>query len=202
MSVTDSVSLHQSPAWSGDARTLYFVSNRHGPRDVYALDVRARPSAGREPARITTGMGVKSIDFSADGSRLAYAAYSSTANVWALPIPSHARPASASAASATPVTSGNQTVEGVRVSSDGRWLVYDSDLSGSSDVYRVPVDGGDVERLTRAPSDEFRGTLSPDGRELAFHSFRSGSRNLFLLSFDGRLVRQLTRSSDQLAMPN
>jgi Tol biopolymer transport system component len=119
-----------------------------------------------------------------------------------MPIPTDARAASASAASATPVTSGNQTVEGVRVSPDGRWLVYDSDIGGSSDVYRVPVGGGEVERLTRGPADEFRGTLSPDGRELAYHSFQSGSRNIFLRPIDGGAARQLTRSSDQLAMAN
>jgi len=90
----------------------------------------------------------------------------------------------------------------VRVSSDGRWLVYDSDLSGSSDVYRVPVAGGDAERLTRGPSDEFRGALSPDGRELAYHSFQTGARNIFLLPLDGGPVRQLTRSTGQLAMAN
>ena len=121
-----------------------------------------------------------------------------------MPIPGNARatPVSATPASATPVTSGNQTVEGVRVSPDGRWLVHDSDLGGSSDVYRVPVSGGDVERLTRGPSDEFRGTLSPSGRELAYHSFQTGSRNVFLLSLDRRSVRQLTRSAGQLAMAN
>ena len=209
VSVTDSVALHQSPVWSRDGRTLHFVSNRHGPRDVYALDVRAldvraRAPAHREPLRVTTGLGAQSIDFSADGARLVYAAYASTANVWAMPIPASARatPVSATPESATPVTSGNQTVEGVRVSPDGRWLVYDSDLGGSSDVYRVPVTGGDVERLTRGPSDEFRGTLSPSGRELAYHSFQTGSRNVFLLPFDGGSVRQLTRSAGQLAMAN
>jgi Tol biopolymer transport system component len=101
-----------------------------------------------------------------------------------------------------PVTSGNQTVEGVRVSPDGRWLVYDSDLSGNSDVYRVPIAGGDVERLARGPSDEFRGALSPSGRELAYHSFKTGSRNIFVMALDGGPARQLTRSSNQLAMAN
>ena len=205
-SVTDGGSLHQSPTWSGDGRTLYFVSNRHGPRDVYALDVGAGASAAREPTReptrVTTGMGVQSIAFSADGARLAYAVYASTANVWAMPIPREGHTASASAGSATPVTSGNQTVEGVRVSFDGRWLVYDSDLGGSSDVHRVAVDGGEVERLTRGPADEFRGTISPDGRELAYHSFQSGSRNIFLRAIDGGPARQLTRSADQLTMAN
>jgi len=46
VSVTDSRSLHQSPVWSRDGRTLYYVSNRDGPRDVYALDVAPRAPGG------------------------------------------------------------------------------------------------------------------------------------------------------------
>lgn len=199
VSVTASASLHQSPVWSPDGGTLYYVSNEHGPRDVYALDVHARASDGSKPVRVTTGMGAQSIDLSADGARMAYAVYSSNANVWSTPIPTH-RPALS--VSAMAVTSGNQTVEGVRVSPDGRWLVYDSDLSGNSDVYRVPVAGGDPVQLTHDPSDEFRGTLAPNGRELAYHSFQSGTRNIFVLTLDGGSPRQLTRSSDQLAMAN
>jgi serine/threonine protein kinase/Tol biopolymer transport system component len=199
VSVTDSGSLHQSPVWSRDGRTLYYVSNRQGPRDVYALQVGERGSGRGEPVRVTTGIGAHSIDLSADGTRIVYAAYRSSANVWAMPIPSHPP---GSPASAVPVTSGNQNAEGIRVSRDGRWVVYDSDLSGNSDVYRVPVAGGEPERLTRDPSDEFRGALSPTGKELAYHSFRTGSRNVFLARLDGGPVQQLTHSSHQLAMAN
>ena len=201
VSVTDSVTLNQSPVWSPSGRTLYFVSNRNGRPDVYALDVRA--TARGEPVRVTTGIGAQSLALSADGSRIAYAAYSSTANVWALPIPTHAPATPVTPASATPVTTGNQTVEGVRVSADGRWLVYDSDLGGNSAIYRVPVAGGDVERLTHGRTDDFRGTLSPSARELAYHSFRTGARNIFLLTLGGGPPRQLTRSAGrELAMAN
>jgi Tol biopolymer transport system component len=204
ISVTDSVSLNQSPVWSLDGRKLYFVSNRDGPRDVYALEVRSRGPAGQAPVRVTTGMGVQSLDFSADERQMVYAVYASTANVWAIPIPEspRAEPLQASVASAVPVTSANQTVEGVRVSPDGQWLIYDSDLSGNSDVYRVPATGGDAERLTRGSIDEFRGTVSPSGRELAYHSFPTGSRNIFLLTLADGSVRQLTRSSAQATMAN
>jgi Tol biopolymer transport system component len=202
--VTDSVSLNQSPVWSGDGRKLYYVSNRNGPRDVYAIDARDRRRAPPTPVRMTTGMGVQSIELSADGSRLVYAVYSSSANVWSLPIPTRPgdAPISAAAVSATPLTSGNQTVEGVRISPDRRWLVFDSDLSGNSDVYRMPVTGGDAERLTHGPADAFRGSLSPDGRELAYHSFRTGSRNLFVATLGGGAPRQLTRWPGQYAMAN
>jgi Tol biopolymer transport system component len=197
--VTDSRTLHQSPVWARDGRTLYFVSNRQGPRDVYALDVATREPTSREPVRVTTGMGVQSLDVSADGSRIVYAAYTSTANVWAMPIPVD-RPGSP--ASAVQVTTGNQTVEGVRVSPDGRWLLYDSDISGSSDVYRVPVTGGEAERLTRGPLDEFRGALSPNGKELVYHVFQSGSRHMLLQPLGGGAAQQLTGSDGQRSMAN
>jgi Tol biopolymer transport system component len=202
VSVTDSNSLHHSPVWSHDGGTLYYVSNRQGTRDVYALDVGAHaPPPNPEPVRVTTGMGAQSIDFSRDGARVAYAVYTSSANVWAMPIPTGKRPASA--ASAVQITSGNQTVEGVRVSPDGRWVLYDSDLSGNSDVYRVPVTGGDPERLTRGPMDEFRGALSPSGKELVYHTFQTGSRNVFLLPLGGGVpVQQLTHSTGHLSMAN
>jgi Tol biopolymer transport system component len=199
VTVTDSRSLHQSPVWSRDGRTLYYVSNRQGPRDVYALNVGGREPAAEEPVRVTTGIGAHSVDLSSDGIRIVYAAYASTANVWALPIPSE--PVS-SPASAVPVTSGNQTVEGIRVSPDGRWVIFDSDLSGNSDVYRVPVGGGEAERLTHSDLDEFRGVLSPDRGELVYHSFATGSRNLFLAPLDGGPVQQITQPPGQHSMAN
>jgi Tol biopolymer transport system component len=199
VSVTDSGYLHQSPVWSRDGRTLYYVSNREGPRDVFALDMSGQVPARAAPVRVTTGMGAHSIDFSVDGARIVYAAYTSSANIWSMPIPTDPP---ASSASATPVTSGNQTVEGIRVSPDGRWLVYDSDLGGNSDIYRVPVTGGEPERLTRGPLDEFRGAISPSGKELTYHSFQTGSRNMFLLPLDGGPVQQITHSTAQLSMAN
>lgn len=197
VSVTDSSSLHQSPVWSRDGATLYYVSNRDGPRDLYALRVD-RPARG-EPVRVTTGMGIQSLDLAADGRRVVYAVYASTANIWSLAIP---RAHTVSAASAVPLTTGNQTVEGIRVSPDRRWLVFDSDLSGTSQVYRMPIGGGDAERLTRGPADAFRGVLSPSGKELVYHSYQTGSRNLFLLPLAGGPVQQLTQSSSQRSMAN
>ena len=47
-SVTDSLSVNQSPVWSPDGRWLYFVSNRYGPRDIFAA---AMSGGQRGPAR-------------------------------------------------------------------------------------------------------------------------------------------------------
>ena len=40
--VTDSLSVNQSPVWSPDGRWLYYVSNRFGPRDIFAQAMSRR----------------------------------------------------------------------------------------------------------------------------------------------------------------
>ena len=200
VSVTDSSSLHQSPAWSPDGRTLYYVSNEEGTRDVYVADMSKGTSSAHAAVRLTTGLGAHSVGISADGTHMVYAVYATSANVWAIPIPNDTVVTSAAAVQ---VTSGNQTVEGVRVSGDRKWLVYDSDLSGNSDIYRLPLAGGEAEHLTSSPVDEFRGAISPNGSEMAYHTYETGSRYLFLLPLDGGPARRLTRSArDGLSMAN
>ncbi len=119
------------PIWSPDGEQLFFLSNRDGPRDVYAIGISSsgRPKGG--PARLTTGLGAISISLSGDGRRLGYAVYSARANIWSLPIPSGA---TVTPDHATSLTSGSQVIESMRVSPDGRWLLFDSDLRGNSDI--------------------------------------------------------------------
>jgi eukaryotic-like serine/threonine-protein kinase len=189
---------NQSPVWSSDGRRLYFLSNRDGPRDIYALTLSSSGRPRGEPARLTTGLGAISISLAADGRRLAYAAYSARANIWALPIPSGA-PASPEAA--TPVTSGSQVIESMRVSRDGRWLLFDSDLRGNADIYRMPVSGGQLEQLTSDPTDEFAPDLSPDGRAIAYHSWRTGTRDIEVKPLDGGPVERVTDTPAQESYP-
>lgn len=196
--VTDRRVLHLSPVWAPDGQRLYFVSNRQGPRDVYVVEIGSDGRARGEPRRVTTGLNAHSIAFSGDGARMVYGTWTARANIWSLPIPS-GPPVAAS--TAQPVTSGNQIIEAMRVSSDGRWLLYDSNLHGNADIYRVPVDGGTPERLTSDPADDFGPDLSPDGREIAFHSWRTGTRDIVVQTLDGASVRLLTNTSGQESFP-
>jgi serine/threonine protein kinase len=187
--ISDSTSINVSPVWSRDARRLYYVSNREGRGDVYAqaLDGEGRPTA---PAlRLTTGLGAHSISLDASATHLAYAIYTPTSNIWSLPVPTGAP---VTAASAVPVTAGVQVIENLNFSRDGRWLLYDSDLPGRSDIYRHALAGGEPERITSDPADDFSPDLSPDGTEIAFHSWRAGSRDLWIQPLDARPVQRIT----------
>ncbi len=196
--VTDSLSTNQSPVWSHDGEWLYFVSSRLGPRDVYAVPIAHDGRTNGAPQRLTTGLGAHCISVAANGTRFAYDVYTATSNVWSLPFP----PNGAVSAAATQITSGTQVIEAANPSPDGKWLFYDSDVSGNSQIYRQRLPVGDPVQLTFGLSDDFAPVPSPDGREIAFHSWRSGSRNVYVMPLDGGPVQPVTASPLQWALPN
>jgi eukaryotic-like serine/threonine-protein kinase len=192
--LTDSTGINHSPIWSPDGRSIYFVSDREGPSDIYRI-----PSGGGRtpPERLTVGLDAQSLSLTSDGRRLAYNVYRTVGNLWSLPF--GRRPMSLRAA--TQVTRGNQSAENPSVSADGKMVYFDSDLSGTSQLYRVPAAGGEQERLTTDNYQNFSPGVSPDGHTISFHSTRTGSREVFLLSLDDGTLTQLTDTRDQEVLP-
>jgi eukaryotic-like serine/threonine-protein kinase len=184
--------LETNPVWMPDSRTLLFISSRDGGRDVYVLRLAPDGQPEGEPARLTSGLNAHSISISVDGTLLAYASYTPSANVWSVPIP---EAGTVTMADARQVTFGNEKIEKLAVSPDGQWLAYDSDRNGQADIWKVPIAGGTPELLTRGPNHEFVNDWSPDGRQLVFHSMREGGqRDVFVVSADGTGVQPVATS--------
>jgi len=152
-----------------------------------------------EAVRVTTGLGVRSMAISAGGGHVAYETYSATANLWSLEVPAGTTPGDATRAEQ--VTSASQLIESMYVSDDGTSVLYDSNLSGNTDIYRIPAGGGTPVQLTNHPADDFAAVLSPDGREFAYHSWRTGSRDIFVQPVQGGTPQQLTSSPSQESYP-
>ena len=197
--VTDNKSLNMSPIWLPRGRQLLFVSDRDGGRDIYRVALRRSGETVGPPTRLTTGLNAHTVSLSADGKRLAYSAYTETANVWTLPIPDR-EPASVS--QATAVTTGKQIIEAIAVSRDGRWLAFDSDRSGNQHIYKMPLAGGEPEQLTSGPQDDFSPAWSPDGKEIAFHSFRNGTRDIFIVPAEGGAAEPVVATPAQERQPD
>lgn len=187
--LTEDAHLDSSPQWTPDGRHVLFVSDRGGTRDIYRLTLTRSGEPEGAPQRLTTGLQVHSISLSADGTRLVYSVLNRKQNIWSVPIPSLR---TVSVREATPVTIGNQEIEGIAVSKDGKWLAFDSNRSGNQDIYKMPIDGGELVQLTSHPSEDFVTTWSPDGSEIMFYSLRSGNRDVYVMSSDGGSVRQIT----------
>jgi Tol biopolymer transport system component len=162
------------------------------------LRVETTGGARGEPRRVTVGLGAQTIGFSAGGRHLVYVAYGAKSNIWSLPIPARG---AVDASRAEAMTRGNQIIEAMRVSRDGRWLLYDSNLHGNADIFRVRLTGGPPERLTTDSADEFAPDLSPDGRAVAYHSWRTGSRDVFIKPLGGGTAHQVTATPSQESFP-
>ncbi|HEU4698461.1 MAG TPA: hypothetical protein VFS40_04735, partial [Gemmatimonadales bacterium] len=74
-------------------------------------------------------------------------------------------------------------------------------LGGNADIYRVSLAGGEPERLTTDPADDFAPDLSADGRAIAFHSWRAGSRDIYVMPLDGGPTQRVTSSPAQEWLP-
>lgn len=190
--VTDGDHLNDSPVFATNGRSIFYVSNRDGARDIYQQRLPRRTGDSDVPTRLTTGANATSISLSADGRHLVYGAAILRSNVWSAQILSSA-PTPASAIHA--ITQGTQEVECLTLSPDGAWLLYDSNRSGNQDIYKMPLSGGEPVRLTTDPADDFCPNLAPDGREIAFYSFRgTGRRRVFTMLADGSRQQPLLRT--------
>jgi Tol biopolymer transport system component/DNA-binding SARP family transcriptional activator len=196
--VTDAQSLNTSPAWMPNSRGLVFVSNREGARDVYRVDLRASGAAAAPPVRLTTGLSAHTISLSTNGKELAYSVFTSTANIWTLPIP---KTGSVKAADAQPLTTGTQAIEGITLSPDLQWLAFDSDRDGNQDVFKMPVSGGEPVQLTSSPEDEFVSSWSGDGRDIGLHSYHNGTRRVRLIEATGGEPRDVVSSPPNQRSP-
>jgi len=77
-------------------------------------------------------------------------------------------------------------------SADDRFLVYCAARNGAYNIYRIPVEGGEEEQLTRRATLDDGPEYSPDGRTIYFNSARTGTMQIWRMDPDGSNQTQLT----------
>jgi serine/threonine-protein kinase len=186
--ISDSTHVNLSPAWAPDGRSLLYVSNLGGTRDVFQQTLSSNGDPSGKPQRITTSLGSFRITVSSDGSRMAYDAVRNNSNIYQIDIGKSPK----ELVQGKPVTRQLQHVEAMDLSHDGNWLVYDSDLAGNSDIYKIRLDGGDPVQLTTNSAGDFAPSWSPDDKTIAFHSNRNGTRDIYIINNEGNDEQQVT----------
>ena len=78
------------------------------------------------------------------------------------------------------------------ISPDGKNIVF----TYKGDIYKVPVEGGDAQRLTSNSAFESFPIWSPDGKQIAFTSDREGGfQKIYIMPSQGGEAKQLTFNS-------
>lgn len=100
-----------------------------------------------------------------------------------------------------------QNVTDPRVSPDGKWIAFTvsvPDLEANrfnSDIWVMPLVGGEPFQLTRSAASDHSPRWSPDGSQIAFISSRDGVSNIYLISLQGGEARKITDSKTSLYSP-
>ena len=87
-------------------------------------------------------------------------------------------------------------------SPSGDYIVFTSDRHGPLDVYRMDLDGANLQRLTHSPmgrTGSWATGQSPDGAHIVFSSDRlgaatewRGNTEIFVIDADGSNLRRIT----------
>ncbi|HVW59838.1 MAG TPA: hypothetical protein VHC48_07380, partial [Puia sp.] len=72
-----------------------------------------------------------------------------------------------------------------RISPDGKWIAFSGRQNGNTDVYVMPVNGGDIRQLTYNSSGDDVNSWSWDSRYIYFTSGRMGNQSGFKVSVNG-----------------
>jgi tricorn protease len=77
--------------------------------------------------------------------------------------------------SARRLTSFQGQTQNPKLSPDGRTVAFSAEYGGNTDVYTVPVEGGQPKRITWHPSADMVQGWAPDGKSIMFASSRATS---------------------------
>lgn len=183
-----------NPAVSPDGKTLAFVEESYRT-SIWRLE-------NKLPARklIESSKDDHSPNFSPDDARIVFVS-NRTGNqeIWMSEADGKNQrqltdsPQFADITPSSTNTSPN-TLGSLRFSPDSKFILFDAQINGNSDIFVISADGGAARRLTTDSSQEILPAWSADGQSIYFNSNRGGNLNLWKMSLlNGGEAVQITK---------
>ncbi len=183
--------------WSGDGRTLFYVSDRSGHQNLWAHPLGGTP---RPLTRFTSGR-VLWPSASGDGHTIVF---ERDFSIWTLDTASGktaAIPVTRRGVPTGPAVEhlGSATqIQELALSPDGKKVAF----VVHGEVFAASAkDGGDAARVTRSAGNEAQVMWAPDSRRVAYASDRDGVIHLFLYDFTTGAETRLTQGARDDAWP-
>jgi Tol biopolymer transport system component len=151
--LTSGMAMDRQPVYSPDGKSVMFSSNRGGTLDLWEVSVESG-----EMHRVTDDPEDDwDPEYGPDGQSIFWCSSRSGAfEIWA---------ARRDGSAPRQLSRDSLDAENPSVSPDNRWVFYSSAHPAKAGLWRVPVNGGDGERLL--PGGTLIPDLSPDGRSLS-----------------------------------
>ena len=169
-------------AWTGDDQQIL----------VGGQQFRRVPVSGGEHTATAIPYLPGPVNFpSLRGNLLAYSEGWVTANIWKLVL----RDSSSAEGEPTKLIASTRQQAAASFSPEGSQVAFQSDRSGSWEIWKSNRDGSNAVQLTN-----FQGPLtgtprwSPDGRQIAFDSRARGISEIYVISANGGAPRQITNN--------
>jgi Tol biopolymer transport system component/DNA-binding winged helix-turn-helix (wHTH) protein len=176
-------------AWSAENSHIVFANDAGDGGGLWQVDLEGNVT------RLPFGEEASTPTVSSSG-QIAYARGSERLDIWRIDLDS--KPSAA----AQPLISSTRRQMNARISPDGTHIAFQSDRSGSSEIWIANADGGNPVRIS-----SFGGPLSgapswcSDGKRLAFDSRAARRSALYVADIEERVVREISTSVDNLALP-
>lgn len=189
--------------WSGDGRELIYPSTEGGT----AL-WRVSADGSGEPERLAigaaldmdpTGWGELQIAFSPAARRLIYQRMNRNTDVWRLLL-SDPR---GKILQKELISSSTSNESFPALSPDGKRIAFNSNRSGSNEVWTANTDGSDLSRITSFGGPAGGAAVwSPDGNRLALHLSAEGGGDICTLGTSGGALDCITRDAADDQFPS
>ncbi len=196
--VTEGAAKEMWPMWSADGASIFYVSDRSGPQNIWTVGLKAR-----SPRQVTNFKDGRVLwpNISYDGKAIVF---ERNFAIWKLDT-------ATGHASEVPITRrgapAGPSVEHLRLTDQIQEFALSPDGKKVGFVVRGEVfaasakDGGDAARVTASPFDESQIAWAPDSRRLAYVSDRDATPHVFLYDFTSNKETQLTSGAAGDAAP-
>jgi len=189
--VTSMMGYFRGLTWSADGTRIVFSNDSGDGGALWQADL-----AGKL-VKLPFGEEGSSPSVASRGNRLAYVRGWKTADIWRLDLNSR-DPEN----SATKLIYSTRTQRVPQYSPDGSKIVFESDRSGTHEIWLTDADGNNLIQLTAFNGPQ---TGAPswcsDGHRIAFDSRASGSSAIYVEDVGERLPRVVKTNVSNLAVP-
>jgi Tol biopolymer transport system component/DNA-binding winged helix-turn-helix (wHTH) protein len=181
----------QGLAWAADGSHLIFAKDPGNGGELWELSLKG------ELTQLPFGEEGSAPAVSAKGDRIAYVRGRGTLHIWRADLT-----AGDPEGTGTRLIYSTRTQALARYSPDGSQIAFQSNRSGSTEIWLSGADGADPERIT-----SFNGPYTsapswcPDGRRIAFDSRASGVSAIYVEDIGERVPRKVITSQDNLSLP-